>query len=502
MSTTTEHPTAHHDFLIVGAGISGIGMAVHLSRRRPGTSYAILEARANIGGTWDLFRFPGIRSDSDLPTFGYRFKPWTGEKMIAPAPDILDYLQETIDRYDVRGHIRFGHRVESAAWDSDEGRWTVRVLDTSSGERVALTAKWLLSGTGYFRYDQGYAPEFPGREDFRGTVVHPQFWPPDLEYRDKRVVVIGSGATAVTIVPAMTGVAEHVTLLQRSPSYVFSLPAIDRIANGLRRILGDARGHQLTRRKNVRIQEIIYKAARRYPRAVRRLFRGLAKFQLPRGYDVDVHFNPRYDPWDQRLCIVPDGDLFKALKSGGASMVTDRIDRFDETGIRLASGAHLDADIIVTATGLDLVAFGGIPLSVDGEDVAVSESVVYNGMMVGNVPNFVFVFGYINASWTLKVDLVSDYLCRLLDHLDATGQDVAVPVPDPDMPTAPFLDFEAGYIQRSMHRFPRVGDRSPWELSQDYMRDAVVFRERPVDDGAMRFSRTPEAERSEVAVGA
>lgn len=500
MSTTTERPTAHYDFLIVGAGISGIGMAVHLSHRRPGCAYTVLEARDTIGGTWDLFRFPGIRSDSDLPTFGYRFKPWTGDKMIAPAPDILAYLHETIDQYDVRRHIRFGHRVESAAWDSDEGRWTVHALDTESGERVVLTAKWLLSGTGYYRYDQGYSPEFPGSEDFQGTIVHPQFWPADLDYTDKRVVVIGSGATAVTIVPAMTGTAKHVTQLQRSPSYVFSLPAVDRIANGLRRLLGDARGHQLTRRKNVRIQELLYKGAQRYPRAVRWIFRALAKLQLPRGYDVDVHFNPTYDPWDQRLCIVPDGDLFKAVKSGGASIVTDRIERFDATGIQLVSGKHLDADIIVTATGLNLIAFGGIPLSVDGEDVVVSQSVVYNGMMLGNVPNFAFVFGYVNASWTLKVDIVCDYLCRLLDHLEATGHDVAVPVPDPDMPTAPFIDFEAGYVQRAIHEFPRVGDRSPWELSQDYVRDAVVFRERPVDDGIMRFSRTPEAERAEVAV--
>jgi monooxygenase len=486
----------HVDVLIVGAGLSGIGAAYHLQTRLPGKSYAILEGRETIGGTWDLFRYPGIRSDSDLHTLGYAHKPWTEEESIADGPRILEYVRQTARENDVERHIRFGHKVVRADWSSADARWTVEATRADSGETVTFTAGFLLSAGGYYRYDEGYTPEFEGVERFQGEVVHPQHWPEDLDYGGKRVVVIGSGATAVTLVPAMTDKAAHVTMLQRSPSYVITLPGKDPIANTLRRFLPDHVAYAFTRRKNVALQSFFFKLSRRRPRLVAKFLRATVKSQLPKGYDVDTHFNPTYDPWDQRLCAVPNGDLFKAISKGRASVVTDRIESFTERGLALTSGQELEADVIVTATGLNLVAFGGIEYAVDGEPVVLSDTFAYKGMMLSGVPNFAFAVGYTNASWTLKVDLVFEYMCRLIAHMDAGGYDHCVPVPeDPAMETAPLLDFSSGYVLRAMDQFPKQGTAAPWHLAQDYRVDVKNLRSGSVEDGAMRFARSAVAER-------
>jgi cation diffusion facilitator CzcD-associated flavoprotein CzcO len=477
------------DVLIVGAGVSGIGLARYLEKLRPGTRYAILEARDAIGGTWDLFRYPGIRSDSDLYTFGYEFKPWVHEKSIAGADAILDYLRETARENGIDRHIRFRRKVTAAAWSSADACWTVTVTHVDTGESSTLTTRWLFSAAGYYRYDQGYCPEFPGVERFRGRVVHPQEWPADLDCTGQRVVVIGSGATAVTLVPALSEQAAHVTQLQRTPSYVLPIPSEDRIARGLRRMLGDRLGYALARRKNILRQRLIWQFCRRYPRAARRLIRRINSRVLPEGYPVDVHFNPPYEPWDQRLCAVTDGDLFRAIRKGRASMVTDRIRTFTETGIELESGAHLDADVVVTATGLNLQAFGGIPLTVDGRPVRLSDSVAFKGMMLSGVPNFAFLVGYTNSSWTLKVGLLCEHFCRLLDHMDAKGLSTCRPeVGDPAMPTRPLLDFGAGYVQRSMHELPRQGPAYPWLMSMSYATDVRHLRHGPVEDPNLHFA--------------
>jgi cation diffusion facilitator CzcD-associated flavoprotein CzcO len=482
--------TEHLDVLIVGAGISGIGCAHYLQQHHPQRSYAILEARASIGGTWDLFRYPGIRSDSDLHTFGYEFKPWRSERAIAGGAEILDYIHEAAreDRIDER--IRTGHRVLAAAWLSDEARWTVDVELTETSETLRLTCGWLFAGTGYYHYDAGYTPELPGVEQFGGQLVHPQLWPADLDYSGKRVVVIGSGATAVTLIPAMAGRAAHITMLQRSPSYVVSLPSRDALANIAARLLGAERAYALTRRKNIAIQTGFYRFCRRHPRLARRLIRHLTVRQLPDGYPVEEHFNPRYDPWDQRVCIVPDGDLFRAIRRGEAEIVTDRIDSLTPTGIRLASGRELEADIVITATGLRLLPLGGIALSVDGASVELPETLAYKGMMLSDVPNLVFLIGYTNASWTLKVGLVCEHFMRLLDHMDARGYDTAVPVPDAAArrKIRPLLDFSAGYVLRAMSEFPRQGAGAPWQLVMNPNLDRAVLRDGPVEDPALRFT--------------
>jgi monooxygenase len=481
--------TEHVDVLIVGAGISGIGAGCHLKRGLPGKRFAILEARDAIGGTWDLFRYPGIRSDSDLHTFGYEFKPWTREKAIAGAPEILDYLRETIAEHELAPHIRFGAKLVGADWSSDDARWTARVERTVSGETFELTCDVLFSATGYYDYANGYTPEFEGRDDFEGTVVHPQAWPEDLDYAGKRVVVIGSGATAVTLIPAMADTAAHVTMLQRSPSYVMTLPAKDPVANGLRRVLPDALAYRLTRRLNVARQRLIYDLSRRHPRLVRRLIRAMTKRQLPKGYAVDTHFRPHYNPWDQRLCVVPDGDLFKAISDRKASVVTDRIARFTAGGIQLESGAELPADVIVTATGLNLLAFGGMQLSVDGVAVDVHDTVAYKSMMLSGVPNFAFAVGYTNSSWTLKVDLVCEHLCRLLAYMDEHGHDTVVPVADDStIERRPLLDFRAGYVQRAVDRFPQQGSHGPWTVEMSFAADRARLRNGPVLDPALRFA--------------
>jgi monooxygenase len=477
----------HVNVLIVGAGLSGIGAAVHLQQGCPGKSYAILESRESIGGTWDLFRYPGIRSDSDMFTLGYSFKPWLGEKAIADGESILDYIKETAEEYGVGERIRFGHEVVSADWSSAEARWTVRA--ERDGEPVELTCDFLYGCTGYYRYDEGFSPEFEGTERFGGRIVHPQHWPEDLDYAGKRVVVIGSGATAVTLVPAMAETAGHVTMLQRSPTYVISRPAVDPIGRLLRRLLPQKLAYSATRWKNVFLMLASYKVSRRWPGAIKRIVRRGAQAQLPEGYDVDTHFKPRYQPWDQRMCIVPDGDLFRAIRAGRASVVTDRIATFTERGIELESGAELEADVIITATGLNLQVFGGVKLGVDGRDVVLPEAMAYKGMMLSGVPNYAFTVGYTNASWTLKADLVSEYVCRLLAHMDEHGHRQCMPVNDnPLVVERPLLDFTAGYVQRSVHEFPKQGSKAPWQLGMSYAQDLVTLRHGAVDDGAMRFS--------------
>jgi cation diffusion facilitator CzcD-associated flavoprotein CzcO len=484
--------TTHVDVLIVGAGISGIGAAYHLQDKQPGKTYAILEARDAIGGTWDLFRYPGIRSDSDLHTFGYAFKPWTGEKAIADGPAIRAYIHETASEHAILDRIRLGHRVIRADWSSADAQWTVEA--EHAGRRRTFTARWLFGATGYYRYDRGFTPDFQGVERYRGTVVHPQHWPEDLDYSGKRVVVIGSGATAVTLVPAMADSgAGHVTMLQRSPSYILPVPSRDVVANWLRRRLGEERAYAITRRKNIRRQAVVYGFSKRFPRAARRLIRFVNAKQLPAGCDVDVHFKPKYDPWDQRLCAVPDGDLYKSLRRGTASVVTDEVETFTERGIRLRSGRELEADVVVTATGLELLAFGGIDLHVDGAPVSLPDTVAYKGMMLSGVPNFAFAIGYTNASWTLKVDLVCEHLCRLIAHLDAQGADACVPQPlDPHMATRPLLDFQAGYVLRALDRFPKQGEAEPWHLAMSYAKDTEHLRHGRLDDGTLRlFSAQP-----------
>src|SRR6201996_2469427 len=458
----------HVDVLIVGAGLSGIGAARHLQRAFPGWRYTILEARDSIGGTWDLFRYPGVRSDSDMQTLGYRFRPWTGAKAIADGPSILRYVRDTATEAGIDRHIRFGYRVTGASWSSADARWTVEATHQASPgaatpATVTFTCNFLLVCTGYYRYDHGYQAELPGIENFGGQVVHPQQWPEDLDYAGKRIVVIGSGATAVTLVPALAGTAEHVTMLQRSPTYILAMPTEDGIAIRLRKLLGARRGYAVTRWKNVAVTTLIYKLSRRRPDMIRGWIRQMAVKQLPDGYDVDTHFKPSYNPWDQRLCLVPDGDLFAAIRDGRASVATDRVKTFTERAVVLQSGAELGADIVVTATGLQLLAFGGAELTVDGQPVRLPETMAYKGMMLSGVPNFAFTIGYTNASWTLKADLVSEFACRLLRYMDSRGYDTCVPVnDDPAVTPQPLLDFQAGYVLRSIDDFPRTGSRAPW----------------------------------------
>ncbi|QMU80446.1 NAD(P)/FAD-dependent oxidoreductase [Streptacidiphilus sp. PB12-B1b] len=499
--------------LIVGAGLSGIGAASHLRRACPDKSFAVLESRGAIGGTWDLFRYPGVRSDSDMFTLGYSFRPWTAAKAIADGESIRTYVADTARENGIEPHIRFHHRVVRADWSSRTARWTVTVQRTGPGEHpgtgetpgtgeapqdagtTTLSCSFLQVCSGYYRYDQGYSPAFPGAEEFTGRIVHPQHWPADLDYAGRRVVVIGSGATAVTLVPSMAATAAHVTMLQRSPTYVASLPAGDAIADRLRRRLPAQHAYRLIRWKNVLFSMGSYSLSRRRPRLMKAILRRGAAAALPPGYDVDTHFGPSYDPWDQRLCVVPDGDLFAAVREGRAAVVTDRIERFTATGIALESGTELPADVIVTATGLNLLAIGGIRLRVDGAEVDLAQTLAYKGMMLSGVPNFSLTLGYTNASWTLKADLVAQYVCRLLRHMDEQGFHSVTPVaPDLGGPDrlAPLIDLASGYVRRSVDLLPRQGPAAPWRLHQNYLRDLRLMRRGPVTD-AVRFGRATDA---------
>ena len=493
-ATTPEH----HDVLIVGAGLSGIGAACHLRRERPATGFCILEAREAIGGTWDLFRYPGVRSDSDMHTLGYAFKPWEDDQTLADGTAIREYIAQAAREHDVQSAIRFGQRVVAADWSTPEARWTVTVAPADGSPSYTLTCRFLHMCSGYYDYGAGYTPELPGTDQYGGTIVHPQHWPADLDYTGKRVVVIGSGATAVTLVPAMARDAAHVTMLQRSPSYVLSLPGRDAMAEALRRRLPARTAYAITRWKNVLRAAAFYGISRRRPGLIRALIRRGVAASLPDGYDVDTHFKPRYDPWDQRVCFVPDGDLFAALSSGRAEVVTDRIETFTERGLRLASGRELDADIVVTATGLSLQILGGTKLTVDDEPVTYPDRVVYKGMMLSGVPNLILVLGYTNASWTLKADLVSGYLCRLLTFMDEHGHDQVMPLaPDPSVARIPLLGLQSGYIERAADWLPKQGERLPWRVYQNYPRDVRLLRHGPLDDEGVRFSSPARAARPE-----
>ena len=483
-----SEPIEYTDVLIVGAGLSGVGAACQLRQECPEKSVIILEARDAVGGTWDLFRYPGIRSDSDMFTLGYRFRPWTDAKAIADGPSILRYIHDTAEAFDVQRLIRLNHRVANANWDSGEARWTVQVHRSNTDELVTISCSFLYVCTGYYRYDEGFSPEFPGVEHYErlhGPVIHPQHWPEDLDYRDKRVVVIGSGATAVTLVPSLAESAAHVTMLQRSPTYVASRPASDAIADRLRSWLPQKLAYAIVRWKNALQAIAIFNLSRRRPEMMKSMLRNAAVKQLPEGYAVDTHFAPSYNPWDQRMCLIPDGDLFTAIRDGRASVVTDHIDTFTESGIRLQSGAELEADIVVSATGINLLAIGGMQLEVDGRAVELSKTVSYKGMMLSGVPNFAWTIGYTNASWTLKADLVAEYVCRLLKHMDEKGY--AAVTPDAAGTTAanPFLDLASGYVTRSVAELPKQGDHAPWRLHQNYVKDVRLLRRGPIDDGVV-----------------
>jgi monooxygenase len=489
--------TEHFDVLIVGAGLSGIGAAYHLQRDCPGRSYAILEGRGAIGGTWDLFRYPGVRSDSDMYTLGYAFKPWREAKAIADGPSILKYVRDTASENDIERHIRFGHQVKRAAWSSQDARWTVEAQ--VDGAPVHLTCNFLFMCSGYYDYAEGYTPQFEGVDRFKGALVHPQKWPEGLDYAGKRVVVIGSGATAVTLVPEMARTASHVVMLQRSPTYVVSRPAEDAAANWLRAKLPPKLAYAITRWRNVLFGMLFFNLARKKPEKTKARIIDMVRQHLGPDYDVETHFTPRYNPWDQRLCLVPDADLFDAIKTGSASVVTDHIETFTETGLKLKSSQELEADIIVTATGLKLQLLSGMEVVVDGRRVDMAGTMSYKGMMYSGVPNLASAFGYTNASWTLKCDLTCEYVCRLLNHMQRTGTARCTPRPDPTVEEAPWLDFTSGYVQRSIDQFPKQGLTKPWKLHQNYALDLVALRFGSVDDGVMEFAKATAASQHNLA---
>ncbi|MBX3188907.1 MAG: NAD(P)/FAD-dependent oxidoreductase [Labilithrix sp.] len=490
VSSSNGQPLAF-DVVVVGAGLSGVNAGYYLETQRPrGQTYVILEGREAIGGTWDLFRYPGIRSDSDMYTLGYPFRPWRGDKAIADGGSIRDYIRETACVYGIEPKIRFGHRVERASWSSDAARWTVEARRTDTGEIVRFTCRFLFMCSGYYDYAGGYTPEFPGVERYRGRVVHPQKWTDDIDYGGKRVVVIGSGATAVTLVPEMAKLAARVTMLQRSPTYILSMPAVDVLAKWVDRRLPLDIGGDVSRLRNVALAAAMYKFCRAYPeRAKKILIRGVRR-QLGPDFDVATHFTPRYRPWEQRLCLVPDGDLFQAMKRGRADVVTDHIDTFTETGIRLRSGAELEADLIVTATGLKVLLLGGVKLSVDGAPVEPGKTTSYKGAMLSDVPNLAVALGYTNASWTLKSDLVCRYVLRVLEEMDRNGYRICTPQKGGrDFVEEPLFDFSSGYVQRAVADLPKQGDKAPWRLYQNYFLDRMALQYGALDDGVMRFAR-------------
>lgn len=476
----------HFDVLIVGAGLSGIGAAAHLRMECPEKSFAILEGRASMGGTWDLFRYPGIRSDSDMYTLGYRFRPWTDPKAIADGPAILKYIRETAQEFKIDEKIRYNHRVKKASWSSNQARWTIEAETENS--IVNFTCGFLYLCTGYYDYESGYTPEWSGMDDFRGQIVHPQKWTDDIDYADKKVVVIGSGATAVTLVPALAERAAHVTMLQRSPTYVVSRPAQDKIANLLRAVFPNRFAYAVTRWKNVFLGMFFYGLSRKRPSVMKRLIAKGVRKELGETFDTK-HFTPSYNPWDQRLCLVPDSDLFRSIREGKSSIVTDHIETFTETGVQLKSGERLNADIIVTATGLVLKLMAGLQMEVDGAIVDFSKTLAYKGMMYSDVPNVASAFGYTNASWTLKCDLTAEYVCRLLKYMDRNGYAACTPrVNDPEVKAEPVLDFTSGYVQRALDTLPQQGSKTPWRLHQNYVKDLSMLRYGRVDDGTMEFT--------------
>ncbi|MGE2722334.1 flavin-containing monooxygenase [Mycolicibacterium celeriflavum] len=481
--------TEHLDVVIVGAGISGISAAWHLQDRCPNKSYVILERRENLGGTWDLFKYPGIRSDSDMFTLGFRFKPWTSEKAIADGPSIMAYLKETVAEYGIDKNIRYRHRVLSANWSDEDNRWTVRV--DRDGEETEITASFLFAASGYYNYDEGYTPEFVGRDDFEGAIIHPQHWPEDLDYQGKRIVVIGSGATAVTLIPALANSgAGHVTMLQRSPTYIGALPDVDPFAVQTKKALPEKVAYVLNRWKSILFQSAQYQISRRFPNFMRKQLMTMAQRRLPEGYDVQKHFGPRYNPWDERLCLAPNGDLFKTIRHDKADVVTDTIERFTKTGIRLASGEELAADIIITATGLNLQLFGGAAIMRNGEPIELNETMAYKGMMLTHMPNMAFTIGYTNASWTLKADLVSEFFCRVLNYMDAKGFDRFEPKhPGNSVDERPLMDFTPGYVLRALDYLPKAGHVTPWRLKQNYLLDLRSIRRGKVDDEALEFTK-------------
>ncbi len=476
------------DVLVVGAGLSGIAAGYHLQSKSPTRTYAILESRDAIGGTWDLFKYPGIRSDSDMHTLGFGFRPWKGAKAIADGPSILAYIKETAREYGIDRKIRFGHRVERASWSSKTSTWTVDVKKTDTGENVTLTCRFLLMCSGYYDYAAGYTPDFPGTARFGGRVVHPQKWTDDVDYAGKRVVVIGSGATAVTLVPELAKKAAHVTMLQRSPSYVLSLPAVDVVAKWMERRLPGEVAYGLTRWKNVVLSMALFNYSRRFPKHAKKFMIGNVKKSLGPDFDIATHFTPTYFPWDQRLCLIPDGDLFEAVRSGRAEIVTDHIETFTETGLQLRSGKTLDADVVVTATGLELLLLGDVKLTVDGKAIDVGKTTNYRGAMLSDVPNLAITLGYTNASWTLKADLVCEFVCRLLNHMERAGKKKCIAHTDAGLPQEPLLDFSSGYVQRAVSRLPKQGPKAPWRLYQNYLLDLIGFRYGAVEDGVIELS--------------
>ncbi|WAC91728.1 flavin-containing monooxygenase [Mycobacterium sp. Aquia_213] len=481
--------TEHLDVVIVGAGISGVSAAWHLQDRCPTKSYAILERRDDLGGTWDLFKYPGIRSDSDMFTLGFRFKPWRSAKSIAEGADIKAYIKEAAVENGIDRHIRYRHRVVSGDWSDADNQWTLTV--ESDGQQHEITCSFLLACTGYYNYDEGYSPAFPGAEDFGGTIVHPQHWPEDLDYAGKKIVVIGSGATAITLIPALVNSGSgHVTMLQRSPTYIGSLPGVDPFAERANRLLPERLAHIANRWKAIIFSTFQYQLARKRPAYMRNLLMTMAQRRLPKGYDVEKHFGPSYNVWDQRLCLAPDGDFFRAIRHGKADVVTDTIERFTKNGIKLASGEELQADIIVTATGLNMQLLGGVQPTRNGEAFDLTSLMTYKGLMFSGVPNFAITFGYTNASWTLKADLVSEFVCRLLNYMDANGFDNVEPQrPGKDVDELPFMDFSPGYLLRSVHLLPKSGSREPWRLKQNYLLDMRTIRRGKVADEGLRFAK-------------
>ena len=477
------------DVVIVGAGISGISAAWHLQDRCPDKSYVVLERRENLGGTWDLFKYPGIRSDSEMFTLGFRFKPWTSEKAIADGPSIMNYLKETVAEYGIDKHIRYSQKVVSADWSDEDNRWTVRI--ETDGEVREVSCAFLLACSGYYNYDEGYTPEFAGRDDFEGTIIHPQHWPQDLDYAGKKIVIIGSGATAITLIPALAkSGAGHVTMLQRSPTYIGTLPEIDPFTVRMNKTLPEKPAYVVNRWKSIIFQSGQYQFSRRFPKSMRKTLMTMAKRRLPEGYDVEKHFGPRYNPWDERLCLAPNGDLFRTIKKGKADVVTDTIERFTKTGIKLTSGQELEADIIVTATGLNLQLFGGAEILRNGEAVDLHDTMAYKGMMLTQMPNMAFTIGYTNASWTLKADLVSEFACRVLNYMDDNGFDRVEPQhPGDSVDERPLMEFTPGYVLRALDYLPKAGHVSPWRLKQNYLLDLNLIRRGKVDDEGLLFTK-------------